>query len=511
MLFDWPVIQVVLGIFVLLTCAHALARRQLRHVPGPWLSKVCNLPLAFYDLQYRRNPKIHQLHRRHGPVVCIAPNEVSICAPESILDVYSSTLRWPKSDYFDHFMGYNERSVFATKSYEDHRAKRRLISSFYQPSTIYKVPEIQERVYECCRSVLRGIPHDREIDVYSLVDHYAFDVITWLALGPAYCSNTINSPSPERKILAGLKRQQVYGPFRIKYPFLYKLLGKILLTINRQWHSWSAEDDLASWCKKRVLAALDDPRTMSSHCLLRHLVTRSSGHKARPSEWITAEVLDNINAAEATVAVTTTYLIWRLSEATAVEWQEKIRDEVAALPLQADGSPSFADIDSKVPSLEACLREVYRLHPASSGRAERVVPKGGHVLSGVYIPEGTIVAASLAALQRQADIFPEPDRFRPQRWLDAAPERLKIQEAHSIPFGHGSRICLGKALATVEIKVIVANIYLRYTTMLGKSTTPESMTQCSTHDAVPKALACFIRFQGRHFASSNAAMARMDG
>ena len=469
---------------------------RLCHVPGPWLSKVSILHLGLYDFWYRRNDQILQWHRQYGPIVCIAPNEVSVATLEDTKDIYGTTYRWPKSDYFDYFMGYNMRSVFATKPYKEHRAKRRLISAFYQPSTIYKLPDIEQHVQERSQVVMRQIQHDQEVDVYSLTDWYALDIITYLTLGPDFCSRSIEFGCPEREILAGLKHQQFAGPFRIRYPNAYHYFSCICGKLSSRLSYLLADDDLASWCEQRISTAIEAPGIFDSHSLLRHLLEIRENDETKgllDRQYIAAEILDNINAAEATVAVTATYLIWRLTATP--EWQHKIRKELTALPVRTDGSLSFADLDSRVPSLEACLREVYRLHPASSGRAERIVPRGGHVLSGIYLPQGTIVTTSVLALHRDEDVFPDPERFLPGRWLDADPSTRKIREAHLIPFGYGGRVCLGKALATLEIKVLIANMYLRHETVMGLSTTPESMRQCSTHDAVPKALKCVVRFQ----------------
>ncbi|KAI1811265.1 benzoate 4-monooxygenase cytochrome P450 [Poronia punctata] len=473
--------------------------RSSRHVPGPWLPKLSGLPLACHDILARRNEHILEWHRQYGPVVYIAPNEVSVAALESIKDIYGSTLRWPKSNYFDHFVGYGMRSVFTSRPYEEHRAKRRLISAFYQPTTIYKLPQIEQHVQERSRAVLREIQHGQAVDVYSLTDWYGFDIITHLILGPAFGSHAVESACLERDILALLKRQQFVGAWRIQYPNAYRYASYLLAKLSPRLRYLRAEDELASWCKQRTLAAMEAPSdTCTFQPLLQHLLALSEkkGEKRNQQldrEYIAAEILDNINAAEATVAVTATYLIWKLTESP--EWQRKIRRELKALPIQPDGSWSFSDIDTQVPSLEACLREVYRLYPASSGRAERIVPEGGHVLSGVYLPQGTIVTASILALHKDERLFPNPDRFDPERWLDADPARLKMREAQLIPFGYGARICLGKALATLEIKVLVANLYSRYETAMTSSTTPESMKQCSTHDAVPKGLKCIVQFQ----------------
>ena len=94
-------------------------------------------------------------------------------------------------------------------------------------------------------------------------------------------------------------------------------------------------------------------------------------------------MLDNLNAAQMTVTVTLTYVLWNLARNP--QWQVRIRQEIAALPVSEDGFPSFGDIN-KAPILEACIKESYRLNPISSGRAERVVPVGKEY-DGVFLPK----------------------------------------------------------------------------------------------------------------------------
>ena len=386
--------------------------RRLRHVPGPWLSKLSYLNLGFYDLLCCRNDQILKWHRQYGPVVCIGPNEVSVATLEGTKEIYGATHRWAKSSYFDHFLGYDMRSVFATKPYEEHRTKRSLTSAFYQASTLYKVPEIEQHIQERSQAVLGQIQPGQDIDVYSLAGWYALDNITYLAFGPDHCTRSVECVCPERDLLLDLKCQQFLAPFSVRCPKIYAYLSRVFGYLSPRLGYLLADMKLASWCQQPVFEAMNDPCLSKSRSLLRHLLeileTRGS-MKPLDHRYVAAEVLDNIGATEGTIAVTATYLIWRLSGLP--QWQLRIRKELTALPVQADGLVSFSDIDSKVPSLEACLREVYRLHPASSGRAERVVPHGGHEFSGVHLLEGTIVATSVIALHRDEDIFPEPGRL----------------------------------------------------------------------------------------------------
>ncbi|KAI1744649.1 cytochrome P450 [Xylaria scruposa] len=477
---------------------HPLLYGRLRHVPGPWYSNISSLFLAFHELSYRRSDKILQWHQHYGPVVRITPNEVSVSTLQDIKQVYGSSHRWAKSGYFDHFLGYNARSVFATKPYEEHRAKRKLTALFYRASTIYKLPELEQHIQERTQAVLDQIRGSSETDVYSLTDWYALDNITFLVLGPEYCTHSVDHDGVERNFLRDLKYLQFFHPLRVRFPQVCKYAFMLLATTSTSRFGFlMADEALASWCYSRFHSAINDPRAMQTHSLLRHLYEAddtSSGSENTPDlQYMAAEVLDNINAAEATVAVTATYLIWRLTEAP--EWQRRIRAELSRLPVEEDGSLSFSHVNNHVPSLEACLREVYRLHPASSGRAERVVPLGGHNLSGIYLPENTIATASVQTLHHDKDVYPDPHLFSPERWLDQDQETWKLRDAQLIPFGHGGRICLGIALATMEIKLLIAKLYQSHETVMAPSFIAGSMRQCSTHDAVPEGLKCVVRFQ----------------
>ena len=488
------IIAFLIVLFLAASCLFFLLDGRLRLIPGPTLSKFSALHLGFYDLSYTRNERIWEWHRQYGPVVCISPFQVSVASLEGAKNMYGASRKWAKSDYFDHFKGYGMRSIFATKPYDKHQAKRKLIFAFYQASNIYKDPAIEQHCQERARAALRQIRSGQETDVYSLIDWYALDNITYLILGPDYCTYTVDHAGPEREILRDLKYQQFLMPFRFSCPQIYGLVSASVGNLRPGY--FLADEKLASWCWQRTSQAMSSPTLNNSRSLLRHLLEAHQGSKTMEPlshQYIAAEVLDNINAAEATIAVTATYLIWRLTENP--QWQQKIREELRALPVQHDGSLSFAHVNGQAPSLDACLREVLRLHPASSGRGERIVPKGGYTFSGVFVPEDTVVTTCVLALHHDESIFPDPGRFTPERWLNVDETSFRRLDSQLISFGIGGRICLGKSLAIMEIKVLIASLYLKYETFMTTVSNADSMRQCSTHDAVPRALECVVRFQ----------------
>ncbi|OMP81355.1 Pisatin demethylase, partial [Diplodia seriata] len=100
-----------------------------------------------------------------------------------------------------------------------------------------------------------------------------------------------------------------------------------------------------------------------------------------------------------------------------------------------------------MPYLSAVIKETLRISMANPTRLPRVVPSQGWNFESTFIPPGTIVGLSPFTLHFNPDVFPCPDEFLPERWREPTPEMLRDH----IPFGLGSRACIARNLATVEL------------------------------------------------------------
>ncbi len=105
-----------------------------------------------------------------------------------------------------------------------------------------------------------------------------------------------------------------------------------------------------------------------------------------------------------------------------------------------------------LPLLDAVLMETLRLHSANPGSWPRRVPVTGCRL-GPYsnIPAGTVVSASSYSLHRNGEIFPQPEEWRPKRWLDVSSEKHSEMMRWFWAFGSGARMCLGRYFAIQSV------------------------------------------------------------
>ena len=82
------------------------------------------------------------------------------------------------------------------------------------------------------------------------------------------------------------------------------------------------------------------------------------------------------------------------------------------------------------------------------------------IAGGYDIPKGTQVLINIYALHYNAEMWPEPTKFDPERFLDSD-GKLNSKSGHFMPFSCGRRVCVGEVLAKQELHLLVASLYQR--------------------------------------------------
>ena len=137
----------------------------------------------------------------------------------------------------------------------------------------------------------------------------------------------------------------------------------------------------------------------------------------------------------------------------------------------------------KLPYLDACIKEAFRLHPAAGLPLERIVPAQGAEICGQMIPGGTIVGCSAWVIHRRLEVFGQDvEAYRPERWLEAGKEGRKNMESCMFQFGMGARTCIGKNISLLEIYKLVPSFLRRFEVCLL------SMIPIATSSILPREL-----------------------
>ncbi|KAH7201148.1 cytochrome P450 [Fusarium oxysporum] len=119
---------------------------------------------------------------------------------------------------------------------------------------------------------------------------------------------------------------------------------------------------------------------------------------------------------------------------------------------------SFRESTNHLPYMQAVLKEGLRIHPSVGLLLERHVPPEGATICGRHIPGGTVVGVNAWVTQHDPEVFPNPDQFEPERWLDASEEHVKMMDQSFFAFGAGTRTCIGRHIAVTEIAKLVPEI-----------------------------------------------------
>ena len=135
----------------------------------------------------------------------------------------------------------------------------------------------------------------------------------------------------------------------------------------------------------------------------------------------------------------------------------RLRAELEAAIPDATATPSLQDLEH-LPYLDAVICEGLRISHGTVHRLQRVHPDKSLSFRDWTIPPGTPVGMSPHDMHENPDIFPEPRKFDPARWMGPEKaERLK----YLFNFGRGTRQCVGMNLAYAEIHLALAMVFRR--------------------------------------------------
>ena len=114
--------------------------------------------------------------------------------------------------------------------------------------------------------------------------------------------------------------------------------------------------------------------------------------------------------------------------------------------------------------LHALINETMRISPSLPGILPREVLKGGITVCGHYFPEGVELSVPIYTIHHNTSVYPAPHKHIPERWLPEAASEEAVKRCHSAltPFSYGSRICIGRRLALIELQIVLARAVFIY-------------------------------------------------
>ncbi|KAF3760962.1 cytochrome P450 [Cryphonectria parasitica EP155] len=472
----------ILGLAVLAYVYSAFST-PLAKVPGPWYSLFTGQVLKYYGVAGKRAKYVHDLHEKYGPIVRVGPEEVDVADVASVKEIHTVKATYTKSPKFYSALKAPGENVFNTVDIQYHRQHRKLLSGGFSDASLQSFhPIVEGRVNLAIERMAREMETRGVADVFKWWLFMATDVIGELTFGQSF---RMLEHGEKNEYSRNLEKIAVTGAKRSAFPFLAKLAfyGVPIPGFGENTQVLKNNIKFATQLLQQYQSLVEQDPNVPVPSLFKRLFKEEEEASMSFNE-ILAEAQVYIIAGSDTTALTLTYLVWRVCGLPEV--REKLVKELQQLPVD------YHDKDLQhLPYLNQVIEESLRLHAPAPSALPRVVPPGGATLSGHYLPGGSIVCTQAWTLHRDPEVFPDPEKFDPSRWVNPTKEMKDL----SMPFGGGSRICLGLHLARLELRLATARFFRAFPNAersTREGMTDDDMQQMLYFLAPPKGKRCLI-------------------
>ncbi|KAI1332317.1 cytochrome P450 [Xylariaceae sp. FL0255] len=434
----------------------------LSSIPGPWYAKYTNRVSDWHWLRGTKPAYVHGLHKKYGSkIIRVGPSEIYTMNPDDASKIHRIKNEFPKSRWYSDFIP-GPANIFNTGDLSHHRRLRKALSSPMSESGLKSfLPVIDSRV----RLTIQRIGEEYETrgvaDVYKWWLFMTTDVIGELSFGQSF------QMLESGKVNQYIKDLQYLGQaaaIRTAFPGLYRFVTQLHLPLPIFRQSAEAfgrmrQYSIQSLKRHEDIMERDGPDAAPT---VFNKVYKAQGDESMSSEEVLINARAYIVAGSDTTSNSLDYLVWAVCRYPAVK--ARLLQEIEVLPEDF----TYDDL-RHVPYLDHVIDEVLRLYATAPAGLPREVPPGGTELSGYHIPAGCTVTTQAYSLHRDEEAFSHPEKFNPCRWE----KPTQAMKESFMPFGGGSRICIGLHLAKIELRLAAVRFFRAYPN--AKVSTQEGM------------------------------------
>ncbi|TFK47488.1 cytochrome P450 [Heliocybe sulcata] len=437
----------VLLFYILWSYISTIYFSPLSAFPGPRLAATT---IWWQVLQKKRgsmSKTLRDLHMKTGQTIFrVAPNQLSFWDPDAYREIYINQKFLKEPDFYGAFsLPLNTRSTFGHYKPELYTPLRRqAFTLFSRQSMVSLEPLFHEKL----NIFVTRLPSGKEVNLFDAFRCLTMDTATQFSFGTSSeCLQAEDFKAPATSVYdeyaSGLC-------FRLYFPMFIWFLEYLPRWMKPYWQRGYSD------LKQSAIVALERYRTGSRDhkypvLFAYHFETNSP----LTDDELCCEGATYIGAGGDTAGITLSVGCSYLARNPTV--QEKLVQELqTAYPIRNDVlTAHWSDLE-KLPYLSACVYESLRISVPVAGDLPRVVGPRGWNFKGVAIPPGTIVGCSATAVHLDSSIFPEPEVFKPERWIEEDGSISKTLESWLVSFSKGPRSCIGQTMAMAQLYIYFA-------------------------------------------------------
>ncbi|KAJ5677809.1 Cytochrome P450 [Penicillium maclennaniae] len=453
---------------------YRLYAHPLAGFPGPKLAAATSLYEFYYDVVKSGMYiwEIERMHQQYGPIVRINPHELHIKDPYYYEEIHASGSRKrAKNPKYAIAFG-APYSLVGTIGHDHHRLRRSFVANYFSKRSVMDLtPMINQKVDKLIARFEDAYHQDTVLHLMLDFAALTADVITYYSFGwsHGYLDDANSSSSNDFvdavnglmsmfhinrffSILITIFRAvppKVVGWLQPQMADLYKFKAKLRRqaseTLKKRGNHADSKDQVS------IFDALVSPHVPPEEKTLDRLEDES------------ALLLGAGTETTARAIVLTMFHLINNRNMTL-----KLRDELRTVLETPTSKASWTQLE-KLPYLTGVINEGLRLSHGMIARLGRVSPNDPMIYRDWVIPAGTPVSQSNYFVHMDPTLFPEPEKFDPERWIRAA-ENGEYLSRFIVAFTKGSRLCLGMNLAYAEIYMSLAHIIRRFDFVLHETT-----------------------------------------
>ncbi|KAI1345612.1 cytochrome P450 [Xylaria sp. FL0043] len=472
---SWWSLPVLLFIYGLSVVVYRLYLHPLAKFPGPKLAASTKWYEFYYDVI--KSPggqffyKLSEMHDIYGPIVRLNPSEIHIRDPTFFDTLYAPnpTVRhkYPPSTE----MAGLPFGTHGTVDHYSHKQRRMANSRMFSKRAVASAQDLIHGHIEKLVKVFESkVGNDEPVDLQTtflayttdVIYHYMFNIQAGYqdnpeaARGWRHSMEAVAQATPFSKQFPWLNANLLLLPPWLLQPLLKRVQPDLagLLNAHKLMREIVSSYTKTRKSEKSFSQEGDETKKVKPETIF-HSIDESSLPPAEKTPLrLYQEGLTVLFAGGETGSRLLAHTIFHLLDNPEV--MSKVKGEIEGAIGDSGRVPDVKVLET-LPWLTASVRESLRLRAATTSRLPLVLNQDLQYKEWV-IPAGTPVSMSHGDILHNDEIFPEAMKFKPERWFNPT----DFQKRMYVPFGKGTRMCIGVDFAYIEMYISLATILSRF-------------------------------------------------